>query len=237
MMNKPALLLYFIASAVFMLSVILNNTELMLISKPVIVPAIVFYYLQEKKMIVNWVYMAIVSLFFACDMITLIDPDSFFPLIISLFLLGYLIYFKGIFDDFIRIRYHFVNRTHLLVLLICIFLLVFLQVSLMDIVMASRTEYVWLLVIYGVVLVLIGFISSWNYIMLPSRYTTFMLLASLSFIISDVFYVLKKDYFEIEILEYVNNLAQVLSYYYLTKYFLTKKSRQRNRNNSYIKNT
>lgn len=225
MKSKPALLLYFIACAVFMLSVIIGNSDLMLISKPVIVPAIFFYYLQERRLHVNWVYACIIGLFFVGDMILLIDSNDYFPIMITLFLFGYLLYFKGIFDDFIKIRSHFVNKTHLLVLLICVFLLVFLQISIMDIVLESKTDYLWLLMIYGVVLVLIGLISSWNYIMHPSGYTTLMILTSLSFIISDVFYILKKESLGIDIFEYLNNLTQALSYYFLTKYFLLKKSK------------
>ncbi|HSD13985.1 MAG TPA: lysoplasmalogenase family protein [Flavobacterium sp.] len=222
---KPALLLYFISCAVFMLSVVIESSNLMLISKPVIVPSIFFYYLQERRFPVSWFYSSIIVLFFAGDMILLIDPNNYFPIIISMFLLGYLLYFKGIFDDFIRIRSHFLTKAHLLVLLICVFLLVFLQISIMDIVLESKTDYLWLLMVYGVVLVLIGFISSWNYIMYPSRYTTFMILTSLSFVISDVFYILKKESLGIDIFEYLNNLSQALSYYFLTKYFLLKKDK------------
>lgn len=216
------MILYFVACVVFMLAVVLKNEELMLISKPVIVPAVFFYYFQEKQRI-NLIYACIISLFFISDMILLIDPNNFFFAVISLIFVGYLLFFKGIFDDFIRIRFHFVNRMNLLGLMICVFLLIFLHVSLVDIVVESKTEYLWLLIVYGVVLVMIGFVSAWNYSMFPSRYTTFMCLASLSFIISDVFYILKKDSQEIEIFGYLNNFSQVLSYYFLTQYFLLKK--------------
>ncbi|WP_035678525.1 lysoplasmalogenase family protein [Flavobacterium limnosediminis] len=225
MNNKPALILYFIACAIFMLAVVMGSAELMLISKPIIAPSVFFYYMQEKKQRLNWIYVSIISLFFISDMIVLIDQENFFLIVLSLFLLGYLLFFKGILDDFIRIRFHFVKKTHLLVLLISVFLLVFLLLSMLDIVVEFNSDYLWLFVIYGLLLALIGFVSAWNYNMFPSRYTTFMLLTGLSFIISDVFYVLKKDSLEIEVFDYFNNFTQVLSYYFLTRYFLLKKNR------------
>lgn len=222
MKNKPALILYFIACMVYMLGVVLDNNELMLVSKPVIVPAIFFYYLQERKIKFSWTYTLITILFFTGDMIVLIDSENLFVLIIAVFLLAYLFFLKGLVDDLVTIRLRFINKTHLFALLICVFFLIFLLISIVDVLIENKAENLGLIVLYGIVLVSLGTLASLNYIIKPSRYTTFMILASLSFVISDVFYILKKDFLEIEILDYLNNFTQIVSYYFLTQYYLLK---------------
>lgn len=225
MKNKPALILYFVACALFMLSVIIDNSELMLVSKPVIVPSIFFYYLQEKKVKFSLSYTLIIILFFVGDMIVLIDFSELFIVIVAVFWIAYLFFLKGLIDDLISIRVRHIKTTNLFALLICVFFLIYLLISSMDILIASKTEYMWFMVLYGMTLVLIGGIASLNYIVKPTRYSTFMILASLSFVISDIFYILKKDFSEIEILNYLNNFTQIVSYYFLTKYYLLKENK------------
>lgn len=224
MKNKPALIMYFIACVFYMMGVMMDNNEIMLVAKPVIVPAIFFYYLQEKKIKFNWTYTLITILFFTGDMIVLIDSDNLFILVIAVFFLAYLFFLKGLVDDLVTIRLQFINKTHLFALLICVFFLIYLLISIVDVLIENKTENLGLIVLYGIVLVSIGTLASLNYITKPSRYTTFMILASLSFVISDVFYILKKDFLEIAILDYLNNFTQIISYYFVTKYFILKDS-------------
>lgn len=226
MKNKTALLLYFVAFFVFMLAIVLHNDELMLVSKPVIVPAIFFYYLQEKTAKLDWSYVLIITMFFIGDMIVLVDLPNFFVVIVSVFLIAYLVFLKGLLDDLITIRLRFVNKAHLFTLLICVFFLIFLLISVMDILLEAKQEYMELLVFYGMILVVLGVIASLNYIVKPSRHATFMVLASLAFVISDVFYILKEDFFEFTVFTYLNNFTQILSYYFVTKYYILKEIRQ-----------
>jgi len=221
-MNKFALILYFVACTVFMLAVVMSNSELMLVSKPVIVPSIFFYYLQEKRIKFNWSYVFMIFLFFIGDMIVLIDLPELFTVIVVVFLIAYIIFLKGLIDDLANIRLKFINKTHLFTLLICVSFLIYLLISSVDMMIASKTEHLWLMILYGIVLLSIGAIASLNYIVRPTRYNTFMILASLSFVVSDIFYILKKDFSEIEILNYLNNFTQIISYYFLTKYYLLK---------------
>lgn len=216
--------MYFIACVFYMMGVMMDNNEIMLVAKPVIVPAIFFYYLQEKKIKFNWTYALITILFFTGDMIVLIDSDNLFILVIAVFFLAYLFFLKGLVDDLVTIRLQFINKTHLFALLICVFFLIYLLISIVDVLIENKTENLGLIVLYGIVLVSIGTLASLNYITKPSRYTTFMILASLSFVISDVFYILKKDFLEIAILDYLNNFTQIISYYFVTKYFILKDS-------------
>lgn len=221
---SPALILYFVACILFMLAVIMNNSEIMLVSKPMIIPAIFYYYLQETKKKINWSYVVIMIMCFIGDMVVLIDLPNFLATIIVPFLIAYLLFLKGIIDDSVKIRLRFIKKSHLFVLLICVFFLIYLLINSMDILIGNKTDYMWVIMFYGIILLFIGAIASLNYIVKPSRYTTFMILTSLSFVISDVFYILKKDFSEIETLNFLNNFTQIISYYFLTKYYLLKEN-------------
>lgn len=223
MKNKPILFLYFLTCLVYLFANYQSNTELMLLSKPVIVPAIFFYYINEEKYKFNWNYVAITVFFYVADMIVLIDYNDVFLQILLLNLFSYLMYLKVTIDNLVTLRIHFINKAYIGALFIFSFFLMFLLVSAMDIMIESKTNYIWLVFIYGIVLVFIGVTSALNYIIFPSRNTTFMVVTSLLFVISDVFFILKKDFSEFEIFDYLNGATQVFSYYFLTKYFLLKK--------------
>nr|WP_294939160.1 lysoplasmalogenase family protein [uncultured Flavobacterium sp.] len=225
MSNKYSLILYFVAGLAFMLGVVLNNSELMLVSKPIIAPAIFFYYLQEKHEKFDWSYTAIITLFFIGDMIVLIELPNAFLAIVTTFLIAYLFFLKGIIDDLVVNRFRSLNRMQFFSILVAAFFLLYLLITSLDILIEAKTENMWVLVLYGIILLFIGVISSLNYIFHPSRYMTFMLLTAVCFIISDLFYLLKNDFLEIEIFSYVNNSTQVLSYFFLTQYYILKRTR------------
>lgn len=52
----PALILYIIAVIIAVLGIVVDNEILLLFSKPVIVPAIFFYYIQTSKTSINWFF-------------------------------------------------------------------------------------------------------------------------------------------------------------------------------------
>lgn len=223
MNSKFALILYFLAAAFFMLGVVLENNELMLVTKPIIAPAIFFFYFQQKRERFSWNYVIIITLFFIGDMIVLIELPDILLTVVSVFLGAYILFLKGIIDDLVVSRFKSLNRTHLFSILLSVFFLLYLLVSSLEILMDSKFDNLWLMVLYGVILLCIGVVSSLNYIMRPSKYITFMLLTTLCFIISDLFYLLKSD-LDIPIFNYLNNLTQVLSYFFLTKYYILKRN-------------
>jgi len=219
---KPSLVLYFTACTLYMLAVVVKNENLLLLAKPVIVPSIMFYYWQEVKGKVSLEYLTIVLLFFFGDMIVLLEVQNSFIFIVCLFLIAYCIFLKSLCKCMWRFGLKIKQKSHLVVLLVCVFFLIYLLIATLDLLLESETKHIGFLVFYGIILVIIGVVSALNYIVRPIRLTFFMCLASLCFIISDVFYILKSYYYELEILDWFNNLAQVLSYYYVTKYFIIK---------------
>lgn len=227
MKNKPPLLLYFIACLFFMFAVYDGNNEIMLLSKPVIAPAILFYYIQETRQKINWNYIIIIALFFIGDMLVLLDVEGTYFVVISVFLIAYCFFLKSITDDLLRNRMKITHKKNFLVLLIPMFFLIYLLVTLLDLMIESHTDNLVLFLFYGIVLVLIGGISCFNYVLKQTRFTFFMLIATLCFIISDVFFILKSHFEEVEIFNLFNNLPQVLSYYYLTKYYILKPVKQK----------
>ncbi len=194
----------------------------MLLSKPIIAPSILFFYLQENRLKINWRFVIVLILFFVGDMMVLLEFEEKSHIIPLLFLIGYCFFLKDILDDLLQLRIKFVNKKNLLVLLICLFFLIYLLVTILDLMIDSQQQNLMLFVLYGIVLVLIGIVSSFCYVIKQIRFTFFMLLTSLCFVISDVFYILKSHFEEVEIFGLLNNLPQALSYYFLAKYYLLR---------------
>lgn len=194
----------------------------MLLSKPIIAPSILFYYLQENKKKINWRYIVIIALFFVGDMLVLLEIETSNFIIELFFLIAYCLFLKDISDDLLQNRLKITHKKNFLVLLISLFFLIYLLVTILDLMIESKTKNIVLFLIYGIVLVLVGGIASFNYLLKQSRFTFFMLITSLCFVISDVFFILKSHFQEVEIFNLFNNLPQVLSYYYLTKYYILR---------------
>ncbi|MEW5675780.1 lysoplasmalogenase family protein [Flavobacterium enshiense] len=222
MSGKPALILYFTVIVLFMISIVFKIDELSLLTKPVIIPSIFFYYTQKNEGKMNWYYLLIVLIFFIGDMIVLVDLENSFRVIVPMFIVSYGLFLKALIEDSMKIRLSEIKSPHLFALLLCLFLLLYLFISSLDLLMEIQEGTVWLLIIYGTVLLLVGLVSSLNYIINPTRLSFLMILTSLCFVISDVFFVLKKYFLEAEMLDYISNLAQALSYFFLTRYFLLK---------------
>lgn len=221
MSGKPALILYFSVIILFMVSLVLKMDELTLLTKPVIIPSIFFYYTQKKENI-NWFYVLMLFIFFAGDMIVLIDFENSFRIIVPMFIVSYSLFLKSLVDDSMGISLNEIKSSHLFALLLCLFLLLYLFISSLDLLMEIERGSIWFLVVYGTVLLMAGLLSSLNYIIKPSRLSLLMTLTTLCFVVSDVFFVLKKYFLEVEILDYISNLMQALSYFFLTHYYLQK---------------
>ncbi|MGX7666161.1 lysoplasmalogenase family protein [Flavobacterium pedocola] len=222
MSGKPALILYFSVTILFMVSLVFNMEELALLTKPVIIPSIFFYYMQKKKGNLNWYYFICSLIFFVGDMLVLVDAEHAFQIIVPIFIVAYSLFLKVLIDDSMQIRLSEIRSPHLFAILLCLFLLLYLFISSLDLLMDIQERSIWLLVIYGTVLLLIGFLSSLNYIIKPTRLSLLMILTTLCFVISDVFYVLNKYFLEVNMLDYISNFAQALTYFFLTRYFLLK---------------
>lgn len=219
--STPALILYFTASLVYVLSIVLEwDSVITFLFKPMIAPAIYFYYWQESKGKVHLIPSMVLLLFYIGDMMILIEYEN---LLVSLMILNLIAYmFLGYYmtKDLLRINNPKLSGHAILIIcLIIVFLLSLLYLAL-SIVFKSSHENYGLLIVYGVTLVLLGIETVTYYILKNDEASFFILLTIFSLVISDLFYVLYNHYAQFNVFVNINVFCQVLSLYFVIKYFL-----------------
>lgn len=222
-MNKstPALLLYLAASLMYVLSIIFKwDSAVTLLFKPMIFPAIYFYYLQESEFKPNLFPSLILILFFIGDMIILMDfENNLIPLMV-LNMSAYLILAYHVTKDILIIRNPKISNFMILnVFLVIGFLMSLLYIAL-SLVFNASDPYFGILMAYGIVLMLLS-IEIVTYYFLKADATSFFVLMTIICLgISDLFHVLYNYYDNFPVFININVLCQAASFYFLVKYFL-----------------
>lgn len=221
--KSPSLLLFCIAGFFYLIATILENESLALLTKPVIIPAIVAFYVAEKKGKVNFWYLLSFFLFFIGDMLYLIDIEGYYLLGLVIYLLPYLIVLIFIFKDFVLFfKNKKIGKTDLSFLIISIFL-IYLLVSIMNVLNpSSKIEFVYFL-IFGIELVLMGILASLLYVHNANRVNIFLMITVSLFILSDMFFILNKNVHNLFVFKLTNIVTQIVSYFFYAKYLIEKR--------------
>ncbi|CAM3718903.1 hypothetical protein [Flavobacterium saliperosum] len=219
--STPALILYFAASLVYVLSIVLElDTVITFLFKPMIAPAIFFYYWQESKGKILLIPSLVLLLFYIGDMMILIEYENLLVSLMILNLIAYMFLGSYLTKDLLKINNPKISSyTFLIICLIIVFLLSLLYLGL-SIVFRSTDSNYGLLIVYGVTLVLLGIEAVTYYILKNDEASFFILLTIFSLVISDLFYVLYNHYAQFNVFVNINVFCQVLSLYFVIKYFL-----------------
>jgi|SRR6218665_1924776 len=214
-----ALNVYFIACIAAVMGVICNFELLTLVSKPVIIPAIYFYYLAiVRKPSLVFTFFLITN--FIGDAIVILGLGD--PLFIMVpFFMGYLLLLKFVVEDAIREEVSLANLGYAAVLM---GFLMFVLSLLIDIQNDNGFNLVLPIIFFGVVLGILVSIATYNYLTYKTISGYYLLIACGCSLISDVFYILYNLHFHILVLDYINVAMQFLSYYFFVKYMLGRKT-------------
>jgi uncharacterized membrane protein YhhN len=223
MSKNPAIYLYLTAGFLFLLTILLQSEEFMLVTKPIIIPSILFYYYLETKGRVNSVFVISLILFFIGDMLFLINFDDFYIIGLLIFLLPYLFVIHFLYQDIKEIiakrKYKKIDYTFIIILLLLVNLLV---TVLMNLESSSFIEEVFFL-LFGIELVAMGVMAAMIYFHSSIKRNFFLAITVATFIMSDLFFILNKNVQNLLVFELINGLAQTASYYFYVKYFLERK--------------
>lgn len=214
--SKSALYLFISASLIVILSSVLKYDNIVMLAKPMIIPSAFFYYLQTKKTPLDLSVTAIFISFFIGDMIILVLGDSAIKMILITFLIGYLMLFKSIVEDLVKIEFDFSSLLYVFVLMI---LLGGILYFILDLPITQIIENYWLFMIYGIVLIVLVLLSTYNYVSNQNINSFNLLIATLSMLLSDLFYCFYNYVMKSSLLDAMNLFTQFLSYYLLIKYY------------------
>lgn len=218
-MKKEKLILL-IALIVGTFSVIANtfgNRELVMVTRLVFVPLIYFYYYIKVQKI-GWAPTFIILLFFLTDYVNFCVDDSFLALLfIGIF--NYSIFLIYGLKDMVKFKVTYMN---VITLVIIISLVIFLYVNVLDIALLELGRYKIPLSIYGIVLALSAIVASYNLNYRNRSHDLMYFFCAATFIFTDVAYLINVYYFRFQMLIFLNSILQLLSYYFIARYFLMK---------------
>lgn len=214
--SSPAFIVYLIASFFAVIGIALNNDFLVLLSKPIIVPSIFFYYLQIKKTKINWLFTIAVLFSFIADMIILFELQNGDVSVALLNIGMYLIFLYLSVKEFSYKSMTILNFPYFIII-------VFAFMSILCIMLDLMTNLDSLLhnlfVFYGIILSLLASVIVFNHLKNFSLRTFYALIMCICFVTSDVFFALYNFYLKMAVFTIFNVTVQFASYYYMIKYF------------------
>jgi len=218
--SRPSLVLYIIAAIVVLVGKILNYELLMLIFKPMVVPAIFYYYLQTKTKNTNFLFSINIWLFFIADMIMLLYGESAILWVMGCNIVSYIILVKFALSDNVKAKFSLFNIIFLTLLLS---LLGFILFTILNLKIEDIIEYYFFYLVYGIVLIMLIAISAFNYLSSNTASFLHLCLMSLCILVSDLFYAIHQFIIELPILDHSNTFVQFLSYFFMVKYFNSRR--------------
>jgi hypothetical protein len=220
--REVALTLYFIASIVTVIATVFDNEVLMLLSKPAVIPAILFYYLSIKRdQPVDIYFIMVLVLNFIGDTIALLKIDNETMFLMIPFFLSYLLLLKFAIEDVRKMKF---NLTGLILSIFLFCFLMYIMYSLIELFVDTNKELVIPVIVYGSVLGAFASIAVYCFYMKNSTFTFYLLMTALLSIVSDVFYIMFSLIFHFPSFNYFELTVQLFSYFFIVRYFVLRKN-------------
>ncbi len=219
--RNPSLILYVAATVLALVAKVWDDEFLMLITKPMVVPAIYYYYLQTKTRNVSVTFSVAVWLFFAADMITLLFGPVGILWVMACGMASYLILSYFALTDAVVPKLNIMN-VGLLVALITV--LGYWLYTILGMNIESVNAHYSFYLAYGIVLVLLVAISAFNFLSRSTPVYLNLCLMSLCMLISDLFYSINKFVIEVPLLDHLNLFSQFVSYFFMVRYFVDRRA-------------
>ncbi|RXR19255.1 hypothetical protein EQG63_07365 [Flavobacterium amnicola] len=215
--SKVALQLYSVASILTVIAVFFNWKWVEFIVKPIIIPAIFYYYTQINKNRFETIVVILLIVNFASDMIAVFDYENKGEIVIALNLIGNLILSYFFISDFFLLKnFDKHNLPQLSLFLIGFLIITYFFLTLIPGLNVVKLFYY---LVYGIILSLMATVTIQNYITSNYIKCFYAMLVSIAFIFTDTFYVIYNFYLPMKIFLLFNLAIQFGSYYYLVKYF------------------
>lgn len=218
--RKVAIILYVISCSLAILATVIDNDILKLVSIPTVIPAIYYYYLSTKTTKINWCFVAVLVLNFIGDTIVLLEIKDQTLIIMIPYLLSYLLLLRFAIQDVREFRF---NVSGLLLCSLIFLFLMYVMYALLELFDGNNQELIVPIIGYGLILGTYGCITVYCYYLKIAAYTFYLLMFALTSIVSDVFYIMFSFIFHIPFLNYFEFAVQLLSYYFVVKYFVLRR--------------
>lgn len=215
--EKPAIILYFTACILAVIATVVHSENLLIFSKPIVIPAILFYYLSVKTAKFNMWYGVFLLLTFIGDTIVLLGLENETIYIMVPYILSYGILLRFIISDIKTLRF---SRSGFAVGLFVFGLIVGAAFTLIGFFDEKHKILEIPVIIYGFILALQAGLSAYHIHVSNSNMSFYMAMTALFNCVSDIFYVVfflivpSPEFLPIDI------ALQIFSYYFVIKYFI-----------------
>ncbi len=194
------------------------------IAKPIIIPAIFYYYTQINKNEFSLVLVILLILNFISDMTAVFNYENKGDIIIALNLIAnVLLTYYYLFNFSILKNYDRRNIFQFIFFLICFLIITYIFLTLIPGLNPTKIVYY---IIYGSILSFMGTLSIQNYLATNSLKSFYAMLICISCIITDTSYVIYNFYLPMKIFIIISLGVQFGTYFYLVKYFATKEKKE-----------
>lgn len=222
--SKVALQLYLFTSITTVIAAFFDWKWIEFIIKPIIIPAIFYYYTQINKIKFSLVLVILLILNFASDMMAVFDYENKAEIIILLnFIANLILTYFFVSDLFIIKNFDKKYIPQLSFILICFLIITYIFLSLIPELKVGKLIYY---IIYGIVLSSMATITTHNYLQSNGLKSFYAMLVSIAFVFTDSFYVIYNFYLPMKIFLLLNLAIQFGSYFYLVKYFATTREKE-----------
>ena len=224
--SSPALILYIFSSIFYLLSIIFDYSDLILLFKPIIASSMLFYYLQECKGKVSFWYTLILILLFISGILNTFEDELVlvYVIIVNFFIYGILL--TNTILSIFKLKIKLLDGVNVSYVIITSFFLMTLAYVSMFVVFNPTSDIYYFIVLYSITLLFLGIFNTIKFIANYSKANVYLMISTFCFIICDLFYALYYYYYDFIFFRYISILCNVINFYFLVSYFLEKPNKQ-----------
>lgn len=227
MSNKLTLVqIYFLIAIVYVIASLWQIENLKLLSEPALLPIIYFYYLEEIKVKPSQFVLFSVCLFFIGDMLSLVSEEDYYIQSLFFLLIPYMLLLNKLVKDFIKLVKQYKWSILNFSVLVTIVLLFYLFFSVVNLLTIRDVVEQYIIYVFGLTLVFLAIISTLLFMFNDSKSNVYMMLAVITFVVSNLFFIFNKKIDTNVIFLFLNTIAQVASYFFYMKYFILKSEKR-----------
>lgn len=227
MSNKLTLVqIYFLIAIVYVIASLWHIENLKLLSEPALLPVIYFYYMEEIKVKPSQFVLFSVCLFFIGDMLSLVSEEDYYIQSLFFLLIPYMLLLNKLVKDFIKLVKQYKWSILNFSVLVTIVLLFYLFFSVVNLLTIRDVVEQYIIYVFGLTLVFLAIISTLLFMFNDSKSNVYMMLAVITFVVSDLFFIFNKKIDTNVIFLFLNTIAQVVSYFLYMKYFILKSEKR-----------
>ena len=217
---NSALVFYFGALILYVLSIFFDSPNLELFSRPIIIPSIYYFYFISVKGRINLLFSISILSFFIGEILYLISASDFLIQGLICFGIPYFIVTYFLCQDFLyylnKKKYE-INSISFYIIILLLFYLLYNVLSFIN--ESSQLEFS-IYIIYGILLFVMGILTFLIQFNFNNRTILYMVLMVSSFIVSDLFFIFSTNMKDVIALKLLNVISQQLSYCLFVGYFI-----------------